>query len=172
MRKWICADYRGGSQTLLCCLVALKNDRPLSCRPGSVWRTSTTTFTWNPPGVPKERLTQPHRDAPSGMTEWVNFKGRSIHFKSKVTVFKTSTASSYVFFMFPITLQPLMDCAVCYKTAADQIETSPKPYVHCIQKPRLTQVLFFMASLVFITKDWSFPAFSLSGYICDYTVFF
>ncbi|KAK5898094.1 hypothetical protein CgunFtcFv8_015541 [Champsocephalus gunnari] len=35
--------------------------------------------------------------------------------------------------------RPLMDCAVCYKTAADQIETSPKPYVHCIQKPRLTK---------------------------------
>uniref|UniRef100_UPI0037E8F4FB uncharacterized protein n=1 Tax=Semicossyphus pulcher TaxID=241346 RepID=UPI0037E8F4FB len=35
--------------------------------------------------------------------------------------------------------RPLMDCAVCYKTAADQIESSPKPYVHCIQKPRLTE---------------------------------
>lgn len=35
--------------------------------------------------------------------------------------------------------RPLMDCAVCYKTAGDQIESSPKPYVHCIQKPRLTQ---------------------------------
>ncbi|KAK5849883.1 hypothetical protein PBY51_014182 [Eleginops maclovinus] len=35
--------------------------------------------------------------------------------------------------------RPLMDCAVCYKTAADQIETNPEPYVHCIQKPRLTE---------------------------------
>ncbi|XP_030254901.1 uncharacterized protein LOC115570440 [Sparus aurata] len=35
--------------------------------------------------------------------------------------------------------RPLMDCAVCYKAAEDQIEPSPKPYVHCIQKPRLTQ---------------------------------
>uniref|UniRef100_A0A8D0CVQ5 Retinoic acid receptor responder protein 2 n=1 Tax=Sander lucioperca TaxID=283035 RepID=A0A8D0CVQ5_SANLU len=35
--------------------------------------------------------------------------------------------------------RPLMDCAVCYKTAADQIESIPKPYVHCIQKPRLTE---------------------------------
>ena len=35
--------------------------------------------------------------------------------------------------------RPLMDCAVCYKTAAGQIEGNPKPYVHCIQKPRLTQ---------------------------------
>ncbi|KAF1373163.1 hypothetical protein PFLUV_G00257460 [Perca fluviatilis] len=35
--------------------------------------------------------------------------------------------------------RPLMDCAVCYKIAADQIESSPKPYVHCIQKPRLTE---------------------------------
>ncbi|XP_078018649.1 uncharacterized protein LOC144458854 [Epinephelus lanceolatus] len=35
--------------------------------------------------------------------------------------------------------RPLMDCAVCYKTAGDEIEAPPSPYVHCIQKPRLTQ---------------------------------
>ncbi|XP_078147680.1 uncharacterized protein LOC144543510 [Centroberyx gerrardi] len=35
--------------------------------------------------------------------------------------------------------RPLMDCAVCYKTLADEIESSPKPYVHCIQRPKLTQ---------------------------------
>ncbi|KAM9337267.1 uncharacterized protein ABDE67_018583 [Symphorus nematophorus] len=35
--------------------------------------------------------------------------------------------------------RPLMDCAVCYKTANDQIESNPPPYIHCIQKPRLTQ---------------------------------
>uniref|UniRef100_A0A8C6UAM7 Retinoic acid receptor responder protein 2 n=1 Tax=Neogobius melanostomus TaxID=47308 RepID=A0A8C6UAM7_9GOBI len=35
--------------------------------------------------------------------------------------------------------RPLMDCAVCYKTASDQIEPTPKPYVHCIQKPRVTE---------------------------------
>ncbi|KAM8881200.1 uncharacterized protein ACB058_001440 [Synchiropus picturatus] len=35
--------------------------------------------------------------------------------------------------------RPLMDCAVCYKVSADQMEASPKPYVHCIQRPRLTE---------------------------------
>ncbi|GAA6215136.1 uncharacterized protein zgc:195173 [Lates japonicus] len=35
--------------------------------------------------------------------------------------------------------RPLMDCAVCYKTAADQIEADPKPYVYCIQRPRVTE---------------------------------
>ncbi|TKS87578.1 hypothetical protein D9C73_021702 [Collichthys lucidus] len=35
--------------------------------------------------------------------------------------------------------RPLMDCAVCYKTVNDQMEMDPKPYVHCIQKPRLTE---------------------------------
>ncbi|TNN41624.1 hypothetical protein EYF80_048198 [Liparis tanakae] len=35
--------------------------------------------------------------------------------------------------------RPLIDCAVCYKTASDQIESSPKPYVHCMQRPRLTE---------------------------------
>uniref|UniRef100_A0A4W6FAE8 Retinoic acid receptor responder protein 2 n=1 Tax=Lates calcarifer TaxID=8187 RepID=A0A4W6FAE8_LATCA len=47
----------------------------------------------------------------------------------------------YALYMFSIPPQPLMDCAVCYKTAADQIEADPKPYVHCIQRPRLTEVL-------------------------------
>ncbi|XP_035510981.1 uncharacterized protein zgc:195173 [Morone saxatilis] len=35
--------------------------------------------------------------------------------------------------------RPLMDCAVCYKMANNQIESNPKPYIHCIQKPRLTE---------------------------------
>ncbi|KAM4534099.1 uncharacterized protein PAE49_022413 [Odontesthes bonariensis] len=35
--------------------------------------------------------------------------------------------------------RPLMDCAVCYKTLSEEIEASPMPYVHCIQRPRLTQ---------------------------------
>ncbi|KAK0143968.1 hypothetical protein N1851_017702 [Merluccius polli] len=36
--------------------------------------------------------------------------------------------------------RPLFDCATCYKTFAGEIEASPKPYVHCIHKPALTQV--------------------------------
>ncbi|XP_077592624.1 uncharacterized protein LOC144209930 [Stigmatopora nigra] len=35
--------------------------------------------------------------------------------------------------------RPLMDCAVCYKTQENQILPDPTPYVHCIQRPRLTQ---------------------------------
>ncbi|XP_059182608.1 uncharacterized protein LOC131961751 isoform X2 [Centropristis striata] len=35
--------------------------------------------------------------------------------------------------------RPLMDCAACYETTGDKIELNPTPYVHCIQKPRLTQ---------------------------------
>ncbi|KAI3355375.1 hypothetical protein L3Q82_018219 [Scortum barcoo] len=35
--------------------------------------------------------------------------------------------------------RPVMDCAVCYKTLDDQIEANPKPYIHCIQRPRLTE---------------------------------
>lgn len=34
--------------------------------------------------------------------------------------------------------RPLMNCAVCYKTFADQIENEPKPYVDCVLKPKLT----------------------------------
>ncbi|KAL1006895.1 hypothetical protein UPYG_G00078600 [Umbra pygmaea] len=35
--------------------------------------------------------------------------------------------------------RPLMDCAVSYKTFAGEIEKDPKPYVDCIQKPKLTE---------------------------------
>ncbi|XP_034023038.1 uncharacterized protein si:ch1073-406l10.2 [Thalassophryne amazonica] len=37
--------------------------------------------------------------------------------------------------------RPLIDCAVCYKTYNGQIEEVPKPYVHCIHKPSLTEVM-------------------------------
>lgn len=52
------------------------------------------------------------------------------------------TPTPYLHFLiFSLTSQPLMDCAVCYKTANNEIESIPKPYVHCIQRPRLTVVL-------------------------------
>ncbi|XP_078018875.1 uncharacterized protein LOC144458917 [Epinephelus lanceolatus] len=35
--------------------------------------------------------------------------------------------------------RPLIDCAVCYKTFRGEIEQEPKPYVHCIHKPTLTE---------------------------------
>lgn len=37
--------------------------------------------------------------------------------------------------------RPLMDCAVSYKIAREQIESDPKPYIHCIQRPRLTEAM-------------------------------
>ncbi|KAI5092144.1 hypothetical protein C0J45_17775, partial [Silurus meridionalis] len=35
--------------------------------------------------------------------------------------------------------RPLIDCMVCYKTYLDEIQESPKPYIHCIHKPALTK---------------------------------
>ncbi|XP_078147550.1 uncharacterized protein LOC144543493 [Centroberyx gerrardi] len=35
--------------------------------------------------------------------------------------------------------RPLIDCAVCYKTFAGEIEQDPKPYIHCVHKPALTE---------------------------------
>ncbi|XP_068438344.1 uncharacterized protein si:ch1073-406l10.2 [Clinocottus analis] len=35
--------------------------------------------------------------------------------------------------------RPLIDCAVCYKTFQGEIEQEPKPYVHCVHKPALTE---------------------------------
>uniref|UniRef100_A0A668S6N1 Retinoic acid receptor responder protein 2 n=1 Tax=Oreochromis aureus TaxID=47969 RepID=A0A668S6N1_OREAU len=34
--------------------------------------------------------------------------------------------------------QPL-DCVICYKAIADQIEDKPEPHIHCIQGQRLTE---------------------------------
>lgn len=45
-----------------------------------------------------------------------------------------------VLFCFCAFMQPLMDCAVCYKTLREEMEPQPKPYVHCIHKTALTQV--------------------------------
>ncbi|KAL6097659.1 uncharacterized protein ACO6RY_13147 [Pungitius sinensis] len=35
--------------------------------------------------------------------------------------------------------RPLIDCAVCYKTFRGGIEQEPKPYVHCVHRPALTE---------------------------------
>jgi len=35
--------------------------------------------------------------------------------------------------------RPLIDCAVCYKMYGVVIEQDPKPYIHCIHKPALTE---------------------------------
>ncbi|XP_055038903.2 uncharacterized protein [Misgurnus anguillicaudatus] len=37
--------------------------------------------------------------------------------------------------------RPLIDCAVCYKTYAGEIEPKPVPYVSCVHKPALTDVM-------------------------------
>ncbi|XP_042366717.1 uncharacterized protein si:ch1073-406l10.2 [Plectropomus leopardus] len=35
--------------------------------------------------------------------------------------------------------RPLIDCAICYKMFGGEIEQEPKPYVHCVHKPALTE---------------------------------
>ncbi|XP_051738657.1 uncharacterized protein zgc:195173 [Ctenopharyngodon idella] len=37
--------------------------------------------------------------------------------------------------------RPLIDCGICYKTFHGEIQSEPKPYVHCVHKPQLTQEL-------------------------------
>ncbi|CAL8401477.1 unnamed protein product [Gadus morhua 'NCC'] len=37
--------------------------------------------------------------------------------------------------------RPLIDCAVCYKTYNGVVEATPKPYIHCIHRPALTEVM-------------------------------
>uniref|UniRef100_A0A4W4EBN8 Retinoic acid receptor responder protein 2 n=1 Tax=Electrophorus electricus TaxID=8005 RepID=A0A4W4EBN8_ELEEL len=35
--------------------------------------------------------------------------------------------------------RPLIDCAMCYKTYREKIEEEPKPFVHCVHRPALTE---------------------------------
>lgn len=37
--------------------------------------------------------------------------------------------------------RPLIDCGICYKIYNGEIQNEPKPYIHCIHKPQLTQDL-------------------------------
>lgn len=37
--------------------------------------------------------------------------------------------------------RPLIDCGICYKMYRGEIQNEPKPYVHCVHKPQLTQDL-------------------------------
>ncbi|XP_076744816.1 uncharacterized protein LOC143420519 [Maylandia zebra] len=47
----------------------------------------------------------------------------------------------YHHFLLKPTIAPqlLMDCVICYKAIANQIKGKPEPYVHCIQRQRLTE---------------------------------
>uniref|UniRef100_A0A3B4D2E3 Retinoic acid receptor responder protein 2 n=1 Tax=Pygocentrus nattereri TaxID=42514 RepID=A0A3B4D2E3_PYGNA len=35
--------------------------------------------------------------------------------------------------------RPLIDCGICYKLYAGEIEKEPKPYIHCVHKPAMTE---------------------------------
>ncbi|CAJ1082557.1 uncharacterized protein si:ch1073-406l10.2 [Xyrichtys novacula] len=35
--------------------------------------------------------------------------------------------------------RPLIDCGVCYKMFAGEIEQDPKPYIHCVHRTTLTE---------------------------------
>ncbi|XP_056594029.1 uncharacterized protein zgc:195173 [Triplophysa dalaica] len=35
--------------------------------------------------------------------------------------------------------RPLIDCGICYKMHRGEIQNEPKPYIHCVYKPKLTQ---------------------------------
>lgn len=40
----------------------------------------------------------------------------------------------------PVSFQPMIDCAICYKTFQGDIEAEPKPYLNCLRKPSVTPV--------------------------------
>lgn len=65
--------------------------------------------------------------------------------KKKSSLLPIRTKALYVV----IAPQPLMDCAICFKAFEDQIQDEPNPYVHCIQRPRLTEVILLMCLKIF-----------------------
>lgn len=59
---------------------------------------------------------------------------------SEICLSVTACSNLSVLFSLCAFMQPLIDCAVCYKTFREEIEQEPKPYVHCVHKPALTEV--------------------------------
>ncbi|XP_003439300.1 uncharacterized protein LOC100692049 [Oreochromis niloticus] len=59
------------------------------------------------------------------------------HFYLKPTTCEKGTVDSSA--CEPRNDRPLMDCAVCYKMYRGEIEPEPKPYIHCLRKPAITQ---------------------------------
>uniref|UniRef100_A0A669CPF3 Uncharacterized LOC100692589 n=1 Tax=Oreochromis niloticus TaxID=8128 RepID=A0A669CPF3_ORENI len=57
--------------------------------------------------------------------------------KRKVFCLSKHQQNSDALYVF-IAPQPL-DCVICYKAIADQIEDKPEPHIHCIQGQRLTE---------------------------------
>ncbi|KAG7246274.1 hypothetical protein CRUP_018833, partial [Coryphaenoides rupestris] len=64
----------------------------------------------------------------------LNFVYHNFYLKATNCTRGTADASNCVF----RNDRPLIDCTVCYKTFAGEVEVRPKPYVNCIHKPALT----------------------------------
>lgn len=98
---------------------------------------------------------QPYNGLPEIYKKGVNLVRQELTTHSKIqhhylflkTVDKLETEGGfdwkYIYHHFflksTIAPQPLMDCVICYKAIANQIEGIPEPYVHCIQRQRLTE---------------------------------
>uniref|UniRef100_A0AAQ4PNU7 Retinoic acid receptor responder protein 2 n=1 Tax=Gasterosteus aculeatus aculeatus TaxID=481459 RepID=A0AAQ4PNU7_GASAC len=54
-------------------------------------------------------------------------------------LFAKASSDSSMLMCVCVCVQPVIDCAVCYKTFGGGIEQEPKPYVHCVHKPALTE---------------------------------
>lgn len=73
--------------------------------------------------------------------------------------FPSAGVSGREFLLQPaLFVQPLIDCAVCYKTLREEIEPQPKPYVHCIPKTALTQVRPLLLSTLKTPGLWLLTA--------------
>lgn len=102
-----------------------------------MWTSTTTSSTWKPPSARGEQSTP--RPASSGTTEWVS-DFQTWASTQTCDVGASACSNSSAVFCLRAFMQPLIDCAVCYKTFGGAIETQPKPYVHCVHKPTLTEV--------------------------------
>lgn len=97
------------------------------------WPTSTTTSTLKPPVVRKEQLSP--RGVSSETTGW-----DLSAVERQCWPQKCAACSNQCHLCLCAFMQPLIDCAVCYKTLREEIEPEPRPYLHCIHKAMLTEV--------------------------------
>ncbi|XP_076868406.1 uncharacterized protein LOC143519157 [Brachyhypopomus gauderio] len=60
------------------------------------------------------------------------------HFLAKATKCQRGTVDADIMKCSFRNDRPVIDCGICYKTYNGRIEDNPKPFIHCVYKPKLT----------------------------------
>ena len=80
----------------------------------------------------------------------------------------TACSNSSLLFCLCAFMQPLIDCAICYKTFRGEIEQEPQPYVHCVHKPALTEVSLFTGRSLFLNDHTAKTEYNFLNLFSDF----